>query len=240
MVNGILGKKIGMSEAYTPAGERVPVTLVQAGPCVVTQRKTAARDGYDAAQLGLIEFTKPSRLTRPARVRLEKHNLPPCKFLREVPLAPADGAAAADTQVGDQVLAEMFQVRDYLDVVGVSKGRGFAGFVKRHHFGGGAATHGSMFHRAPGSIGASAFPSRVLKGMRGAGHMGHAQVTVRNLQVVAVDADDNILALRGAVPGPDGGYLLLRRAVAPPRARRGFAGSTTVDPLKASKKARGK
>jgi large subunit ribosomal protein L3 len=241
MVNGILGKKIGMSEAYTPAGERVPVTLVQAGPCVVTQRKTAARDGYDAAQLGLIEFTKPSRLSKAERTRLEKHNLPPCRFLREVPLAPAPaGAGAADANVGDQVLAEMFQVRDYLDVEGVSKGRGFAGFVKRHHFGGGAATHGSMFHRAPGSIGASAFPSRVLKGMRAAGHMGHAQVTVRNLQVVAVDADDNILALRGAVPGPDGGYLVLRRAVQPPRVRRGFAGATTVDPLKASKKARGK
>jgi large subunit ribosomal protein L3 len=240
MVNGILGKKIGMSEAYTPAGERVPVTLVQAGPCVVTQRKTAARDGYDAAQLGLIEFTKPSRLSKAERTRLEKRSLPPCRFLREVPLAAAGGDGDAGAKVGDQVLAEMFKALDYLDVEGVSKGRGFAGFVKRHHFGGGAATHGSMFHRAPGSIGASAFPSRVLKGMRAAGHMGHAQVTVRNLQVVAVDADDNILALRGAVPGPDGGYLVLRRAVQPPRSRRGFAGATTVDPLKASKKARGK
>ncbi len=238
MVNGILGKKIGMSEAYAPSGERIPVTLVQAGPCVVTQRKTAARDGYDAAQLGLIEFTKPSRLSKPERARLEKHNLPPCRFLREVPVAAGEGEAEA--KIGDQVLAEMFKVRDYLDVVGVSKGRGFAGFVKRHHFGGGAATHGSMFHRAPGSIGASAFPSRVLKGMRAAGHMGDAQVTVRNLQVVAVDPDDNILALRGAIPGPAGGYLVLRRAVQPPRARRGFAGATTVDPLKASKKARGK
>ncbi len=241
MVNGILGKKIGMSEAYTPAGERVPVTLVQAGPCVVTQRKTAARDGYEAAQLGLVEFTKPSRLSKAERVRLEKNSLPPCRFLREVPLAPAAaGAEAADAKVGDQVLAEMFQVRDYLDVEGVSKGRGFAGVIKRHHFGGGAASHGSMFHRAPGSIGASAFPSRVLKGMRAAGHLGHAQVTVRNIQVVAVDPDDNILALRGAIPGPDGGYLVLRRAVQPPRARRGFAGGATVDPLKASKKARGK
>ncbi|MGH9394828.1 MAG: 50S ribosomal protein L3 [Terriglobales bacterium] len=235
MVNGILGKKIGMSEAYTAQGERVPVTLVQAGPCVVVQRKTVARDGYDAAQLGLIEFTKPSRLTQPERQRFEAHNLPPCRFLREVPLAP--GAGEGDgAKVGDQVLAEMFKVRDFLDVEGISKGHGFAGVVKRHHFGGGAATHGSMFHRAPGSIGASAFPSRVLKGMRAAGHMGHTQITVRNLQVVSVDAEDNVIAIRGAIPGPNGGYLLLRRAVQPPRARRGFAGTANTNPLKASKR----
>lgn len=240
MVNGILGKKIGMSEAYTASGERVPVTLVQAGPCVVVQRKTQALDGYDAAQLGLIEFTKPSRLSKPERQRFEKDNLPPCRFLREVPLAPAQGDAAADTKVGDQVLAEMFKERDYVDVAGVSKGKGFAGVVKRHHFGGGAATHGSMFHRAPGSIGASAFPSRVLKGMRAAGHLGHEKVTVRNLQIVSVDAEENLLAIRGAIPGPNGGYLVLRRALQAPRVRRGFAGATTVDPLKASKKARGK
>lgn len=237
MVNGILGKKVGMTEAYAAGGERVPVTLIQAGPCVVVQRKTAERDGYEAAQLGLIEFTKPGRLPQAERSRFEKQNLPPCRFLREVPVgAGTDG----DAKVGDQVLVEMFKEREFLDIQGVSKGRGFAGLVKRHHFGGGAATHGSMFHRAPGSIGASAFPSRVLKGMRAAGHMGHARVTVRNLQVVAVDAEENLLAVQGAVPGPNGGYLVIRRAVQPPRTRRGFAGSTTVDPLKASKKARGK
>ncbi|MGH9488030.1 MAG: 50S ribosomal protein L3 [Terriglobales bacterium] len=232
MVNGILGKKIGMTETYTAAGERIPVTLVQAGPCVVVQRKTREHDGYDAAQLGLIEFTRASRLPKPQLQRFEAHNLPPCKFLREVGVD--DGGDGAN--VGDQVLAEMFKERDYLDVVGVSKGRGFAGVVKRHHFAGGAASHGSMFHRAPGSIGASAFPSRVLKGMRAAGHMGHARVTVRNLQVVALDADDNLLALRGAVPGPNGGYLLLRRAVQPPPRHRGFAGVVNTNPLKASKR----
>jgi large subunit ribosomal protein L3 len=236
MVNGILGKKIGMAEAYLPSGERAPVTLIQAGPCVVTQVKTAARDGYDAAQLGLVEFVKPGRLSRPARMRLEKHDLPPCKFLREVPVS-ADGG---ETKLGERVLAEMFRERDYVDVIGTSKGRGFAGFVKRHHFAGGAATHGSMFHRAPGSIGASAFPSRVLKGMRAAGHMGTQQVTVRNLQVLSVDGDDNVLALRGAVPGPNGAYVEIRRAVKPPRLKRGHAGETTVDPLKASKKRAGK
>lgn len=220
-----------MSEAYTPAGERVPVTLIQAGPCVVVQRKTQASDGYEAAQLGLVEFTRASKLSRAERQRFDKHNLPPCKFVREVKVA--DGSEA---KIGDQVLAEMFKEKDYLDIEGISKGRGFAGVVKRHHFGGGAATHGSMFHRAPGSIGASAFPSRVLKGMRAAGHLGHAQTTVRNLQVVAVDADDNILAVRGAVPGPNGGYLVIQRAVQPPRVRRGFAGIANTNPLKASKR----
>ncbi|MGH9412343.1 MAG: 50S ribosomal protein L3 [Terriglobales bacterium] len=233
MVNGILGKKIGMSESYTPAGERVPVTLIQAGPCVVVQRKTVAIDGYEAAQLGLIEFTKPSRLTKPELQRFEAHNLPPCRFLREVPVS-GEGDEAA--KVGDQVLAEMFKASDYLDIVGVSKGHGFAGTIKRHHFAGGAASHGSMFHRAPGSIGASAFPSRVLKGMRAAGHMGHTRITVRNLQIVAVDTDDNVLAVRGAIPGPNGGYLILRRAVQPPPQRRGFAGIANTNPLKASKR----
>jgi large subunit ribosomal protein L3 len=235
MVNGILGKKIGMAEAYGPSGERVPVTLIQAGPCVVVQRKTQANDGYEAAQLGLIEFTKPSRLTQPERARFEKHNLPPCKFLREVAVkAPAEGEDGA--KVGDQVLVEIFSERDYVDIEGVSKGRGFAGFIKRHHFGGGAASHGSMFHRAPGSIGASAFPSRVLKGMRAAGHLGHAKVTTRNLQIVSVNGDENIIAVRGAVPGPNGGYVVVQRAVQPPRQRRGFAGVANTNPLKASKR----
>ncbi|MGH9417984.1 MAG: 50S ribosomal protein L3 [Terriglobales bacterium] len=234
MVNGILGKKIGMSETYTPAGERVPVTLLQAGPCVVVQRKTRERDGYEAAQIGFIEFTKPGRLSQPERARFEKHNLPPCRFLKEVGVGTGEENGA---KVGDQVLVEMFKERDFLDIEAVSKGKGFAGVVKRHHFAGGAATHGSMFHRAPGSIGASAFPSRVLKGMRAAGHMGHAQVTVRNLQVIAVDAEENLLAVRGAVPGPNGGYVLIRRAVHAPRQRRGFAGATNTNPLKASKRA---
>ncbi len=236
MVSGILGKKIGMTEAYQPDGSLVPVTLLQAGPCVVTQRKTAAREGYEAVQLGLIEFVKPGRLNRPARGAFEKHDLPPCKFLREIELRDDAG----ETKPGDRILASIFDARDFVDVVAISKGRGFAGFIKRHHFGGGAASHGSMFHRAPGSIGASAFPSRVLKGMRAAGHMGVQQVTVRNLQVVSVDTDDHIVAVRGAVPGPNGGYVMIRKAVKAPRAKRGFAGSTTVDPLKASKKKAGK
>jgi len=239
MVNGILGKKIGMTEAFRSNGEVVPVTLVQAGPCVVTQRKTKTSDGYDAVQLGLVEFVKPARLSRPERQHLEKNNLPPCKLLREFP-AVAGPEGAADSKIGDQVLLDIFKARDFVDVIGVSKGRGFAGVVKRHHFAGGAASHGSMFHRAPGGIGASAFPSRVIKGMRAAGHMGAERVTVRNLQVVSVDTDDNVLALQGAIPGPNGGYVMIRKAVKPPRVKRGFAGSGTVDPLKASKKRAGK
>ncbi len=239
MVNGILGKKIGMTEAFRSNGEVVPVTLVQAGPCVVTQRKTTTKDGYEAVQLGLVEFVKPSRLTRPERQHLEKNGLPPCKLLREFrTVAAVDGEAGS--KVGDQVLLDIFKARDFVDVIGVSKGRGFAGVVKRHHFAGGAASHGSMFHRAPGGIGASAFPSRVIKGMRAAGHMGAERVTVRNLQVVAVDTDDNVLALEGAIPGPNGGYVMIRKAVKPQRVKRGFAGSGTVDPLKASKKRAGK
>lgn len=236
MIKGILGKKIGMTDAYQADGAMVPVTLLRAGPCVVTQRKTRAKEGYDAAQVGLIEFIKPARLSKGERGVFEKNNLAPCRFVREFRLAADEG----ETKPGDQVLVTVFRERDFVDVIGVSKGKGFAGFVKRHHFGGGAATHGSMFHRAPGSIGASAFPSRVLKGMRAAGHMGHARVTTRNLRVVAVDAEENILAVRGAVPGPNGGYVVIRAAIKAPRQRRGFAGATTVDPLKASKKRAGK
>jgi large subunit ribosomal protein L3 len=238
MVNGIIGKKLGMTEAYAPSGERIPVTLIQAGPCVVVQRKTKERDGYDAAQIGLIEFTKASRLTAPELRRFEKNDLPPCRHLREVSVSAKDGET--DAKMGDQVLAEMFKEREFIDIEGTSKGRGFAGVVKRHHFAGGAATHGSMFHRAPGSIGASAFPSRVLKGMRAAGHLGDETVTTRNLQIITVDQDENLIAVRGAVPGPNGGYLLLRRAVKPPRQRRGFAGTANTNPLKASKRAGGK
>ena len=158
-VNGILGKKVGMAQLFDDKGEVRPVTVLKAGPCVITQRKTQAKDGYDAAQIGLVEFVKESRLTKPAKGHLAKNNLPPVKFMREVPLEvepSSDGNGAV--KVGDRVLVEIFDGEKFVDIVGVSKGRGFQGVVKRHHFRGGAATHGSMFHRAPGSIGASSFP----------------------------------------------------------------------------------
>lgn len=208
MTPGILGKKIGMTQVFRPDGQVVPVTLLKAGPCVVVQRKTPARDGYDAVQIGLMEFAKASRMTKPAAGHLKKSNAEGVKFLREVRLRPGDD----DFKQGDRILVDQFKPQEKVDVIGVSKGRGFAGLVKRHHFRGGPESHGSMFHRAPGSIGASSFPSRVFPGMRMAGQMGTQQVTVRNLEIVQVDAEDNVLMVKGAVPGPNGSYVLVRRA----------------------------
>jgi large subunit ribosomal protein L3 len=208
MSPGILGKKIGMTQVFRADGQVVPVTLLKAGPCVVVQRKTPTTDGYDAVQIGLQEYAKGSRINKPKTGHLKKANAEGVKFMREFKLRPGDG----DLKQGDRVLVDQFKPNDKVDVIGVSKGRGFAGFVKRHHFRGGDASHGSMHHRAPGSIGASSFPSRVLPGMRSAGHMGSQQVTVRNLEVVEVDAEDNVLMVKGAVPGPNGAYVLVRRA----------------------------
>jgi large subunit ribosomal protein L3 len=234
-VTGILGKKVGMTQLFDSKGDVRPVTVLQAGPCVITQHKSAVKDGYEAAQIGLVEFVKQSRLTKPAQGHLAKNNLPPVKFMREVPLE-TDGAADGAVKTGDRVLVDIFDGEKFVDVVGVSKGRGFQGVVKRHHFGGGPKSHGSMF-QITGSIGSSAFPSRVFKGMRMSGHMGNQRVTARNLRVLGVDKDENLLVVEGSVPGPQGGYLVITKAKKPPRERRGFAGAATVDPLKAAKRA---
>jgi len=232
-VAGILGKKVGMTQLFDSKGDVRPATVLQAGPCVVTQPKNQAKDGYEAAQIGLVEFVKESRLTKPMRGHLGKNNLPPVKFLREVPVE-GDGDAAV--KAGDRVLVDLFEGEKFVDVIGTSKGKGFQGVVKRHHFGGGPKSHGSMF-QITGSIGSSAFPSRVFKGMRMSGHMGNERVTVRNLRVLGVDKDDNLLVVEGSVPGPMGGYLVITKAKHPPSERRGFAGAATVDPLKAAKRA---
>ena len=236
-VAGILGKKVGMTQLFDDKGDVRPATVLQAGPCVVTQHKTATKDGYISAQIGLVEFVKESRVTKPMRGHFGKHNLPPMKFLREVPVeveekAETDGAL----KVGERVLVDIFEGEPFVDIVGISKGRGFTGVVKRHHFGGGPKSHGSMF-QIPGSIGSSAFPSRVFKGMRMSGHMGTDRVTMRNLRILGVDKDENLLVVEGSVPGPNGGYLIISKAKKPPRERRGFAGIGTVDPLKAAKRA---
>jgi large subunit ribosomal protein L3 len=207
MINGILGIKIGMTQLFDADGTVSPATVIKAGPCVVVQKRTAAQDGYDAVQLGLVEFVAEKRVNMPQRGHFKKANVSPVKFLREFRLEPSDESA----EVGAKVLVDQFAANDSVDVSGISKGKGFAGLVKRHHFGGGAATHGSMFHRAPGSIGSSAFPSRVFKGMRAAGHMGHERVTVKNLRVIRVDVENNLLIVRGAVPGANGGYLTIRK-----------------------------
>jgi len=208
MSPGILGKKIGMTQVFRPDGQVVPVTVVKAGPCVVVQRKTPATDGYDAIQVGFVEFVKPQRINKPITGHLKKAGVDGAKFLSEFKLRSGDN----DFKPGDRILVDEFKPADKVDVIGVSKGRGFAGFVKRHHFRGGDASHGSMFHRAPGSIGASSFPSRVFPGMRSAGHMGTDRVTIRNLEVVSVDAGENVIMIKGAVPGPNGAYVMVRRA----------------------------
>jgi len=205
-VEGIIGRKVGMTQVYAEDGRAIPVTVIQAGPCVVVQRKSKEKDGYSSVQLGLVEDRKVKRVTKAMKGHFDKAGLPPCRVLREFEIE--DGA---ETKVGDKVSVELFAPGDTVEVVGVSKGKGFQGVVKRHHFRGGAATHGSMFHRAPGGIGASAFPSRVLKGLRAAGHMGSDRVTTKNLTVVRVDAGRNTLVLKGAVPGAGGGYVVVRK-----------------------------
>jgi large subunit ribosomal protein L3 len=235
-VTGILGKKVGMTQLFDSKGEVRPATVLQAGPCVITQHKSSTRDGYVAAQIGLVEFVKASRVTKAMSGHFGKHNLPPMKFLREVPVEVEEGAGDGAVKVGERVLVDIFEGEKFVDVVGTGKGRGFQGVVKRHHFGGGPKSHGSMF-QITGSIGSSAFPSRVFKGMRMSGHMGNARVTVRNLRVLGVDKEENLLVVEGSVPGPNGGYLVITKAKKAPRERRGFAGSATVDPLKAAKRA---
>jgi large subunit ribosomal protein L3 len=198
-VAGILGKKVGMAQLFDDKGDVRPVTVLKAGPCVVTQRKTVSKDGYDAAQIGLVEFVKESRLTKAMKGHFAKHDLPPARFLREVPIV-IDPDSQDATKVGDKVLVDMFEGERFVDVAGTSKGRGFAGVVKRHKFAGGAASHGSMF-QITGSIGSSAFPSRVFKGMRMSGHMGVDRVTIRNLRILGVDKEEGLLVVEGAVPG---------------------------------------
>jgi large subunit ribosomal protein L3 len=202
MPNGILGKKVGITQRFGEDGEVIPLTVVQAGPCVVVQRKTKERDGYDAVQVGLVEPARKVRVTKPLEGHFKKAGVAPVRQLGEFRLAPEE-----DVKVGESIKVSMFAPAELVDVIGVSKGKGFAGVVKRHHFRGGRATHGSMFHRAPGSIGASSYPSRVLPGMRAAGHMGQRRVTVKNLQVVEVSEEENLLLIRGAVPGANGSYL---------------------------------
>lgn len=234
-VNGILGKKVGMTQVFDANGEVHPITVLKVGPCVVTQLKTQAKDGYDAAQIGLVEFVKASKVNKPMTGHFGKADVPPVKFIKEVAIESAtDGTDGV--KAGDRVLVDILDGEKFVDVIGTSKGRGFSGVVRRHNFGGGPKSHGHMF-QVQGSIGASSFPSRVFPGQRMPGHYGTDQVTVRNLRIRGIDTEENLLMVEGAVPGPRDGYVVIEKAKAPPRERRGFAGSGTVDPLKASKKA---
>jgi len=213
MINGIIGRKIGMTQIFAADGMVTPVTVIKAGPCVVVQKKTAAgADGYDAVQVGLVD-EKPVKLknvTKPMRGHFEKTGggIPPTRILKEFRLDDSAG----EMNVGDKILVDQFADGDVVEVVGKSKGRGFAGTVKRHHFNRGPESHGSMNVRAPGSIGASAYPSRVVKGMRSSGHMGDARITVKGLTVAKVDAENNLLMICGAVPGLNGSAVVVKKA----------------------------
>lgn len=207
MIQGLIAKKIGMSQQFDDAGNVVPVTVLKAGPCTVIQKKTPEKDGYTAVQLGFVEERAVRKPTKPQVGHFKKAGVPVVRKLQE--FGCSDPAAVKE---GDQVLVDIFEIGETIHVVGTSKGKGFAGVVKRHHFAGGGAAHGSMFHRAPGSIGASSYPSRVVKGMRMGGHMGHERVTVRKLKVVATDKDQNLLLVKGAVPGAKGDYVLIHKA----------------------------
>ena len=207
-VNGILGIKLGMTQVFQPDGTLVGCTVLQAGPCVVVERRTKGKHGYDSVQLGLVEFVKPQRVNKAMTGHYKSAGVAPMKLLREVRIEESSD----ETKVGDRVLVDRFKAGELVDVSGVSKGRGFQGGVKRWHYRGGDSTHGSMFHRAPGGIGASSFPSRVWKNQHFPGHMGNVKVTAKNLEVVKVDADENLLLVRGSVPGPSGAYIMIRKA----------------------------
>jgi large subunit ribosomal protein L3 len=207
MAPGILGKKIGMTQIFDGQGRVIPVTVVQAGPCVVVQRKTVEKDGYSAIQLGLVEFIKESRVTKPRLGHFKKAGVEAARYVREFPVG-----GDAELNAGDRVLATEFKPNDRVDITAKPKGRGFQGVVKRHGFSGGPESHGSMTHRAPGSIGQSSYPSRVIKGVRMGGRMGGTKVTTIGLQVVEVLEEDNVILVRGAVPGPNGGYVMVRRS----------------------------
>ena len=207
MVNGLLGRKLGMTRVFTDAGQWIHVTVLEAGPCKVVQRKTTEQDGYEAVQLGFGAF-KESRLTKPMRGHFGKADIAPARTLREFRVANG-----TELKPGDDIKADIFAAGDRVDVSGTTKGKGFAGVIKRHKFKGGPARHGSHFHRAPGSIGQSADPSKVYKGKRMPGHMGNTNVTVQNIEVVQVDAEKNLLLLRGCIPGANGTVVKVSKSV---------------------------
>jgi len=209
MVTGIIGKKVGMTQLFDADGAVHPATVLKAGPCVVAQVKTVATDGYEAVQLGFVD-ARPTKENKPTAGHFKKAGVPPTRVRREMKLAPGGDPVKA----GDQVSVSMFADGERVDVIATSRGKGFQGVMRRHNFSGGAASHGSMFHRAPGSIGASSYPSRVVKGMRMGGHMGADRVTTRNLKVLRVDAENNLLLLEGAVPGGPNAIVVIRKAIA--------------------------
>ncbi len=206
VIEGLIGKKIGMTQIFDEEGNVVPVTVLQVGPCAVVQVKTEERDGYRAAQIALLEEKPPKRTNKPMQGHYKKANIPPQRILREFKILEGE------VKEGDRFTVEIFEGIDRVDVTGTSKGRGFQGVMKRHGYSGGPAAHGSKFHRAPGSVGSTTFPGRVLKGKGMPGHMGNERVTVIGLRVVKIDKDKNLMLVKGAVPGPTGGYILVKKS----------------------------
>ena len=232
MIEGMIGVKLGLTQVFSPEGGTVPVTVLKVGPCVVVQKKNRQGDGYEAVQIGYVERTAERKVSKALLGHFKRASLPPTRRLKEFRIL----REGDKINVGDQLTAAgVFEVDQNVDVRGISKGKGFAGVVKRHHFRGGAATHGSMFHRAPGSVGASAYPSRTFAGMRGAGHLGAAWTTAKNLQVVRIDAENHLLLVKGAVPGADGAYLEIRRSKAPRKIKQ--ARAAAAPPKKGAKTA---
>jgi len=209
MLTGIIGRKVGMTQLFSQDGTVTPGTLIKAGPCVVVQTKSAESDGYEAVQIGLVE-ERPARVGKPLAGHYKKASVPPTRVRREVTVAKGGETPAAGAQV---LVAGVFNSGDRVDVIGISRGKGFQGVMRRHNFRGGAATHGSMFHRAPGSIGASSYPSRVVKGMRAAGRMGGGRVPIHNLKVLRVDPENHLLVVEGGIPGAPSSYVIVRKAV---------------------------
>ncbi len=207
MKKGLIGKKLGMTQIFWNDGSVIPVTAIEAGPCVVIQKKTSEVDGYDALQLGF-DRAKEKRVNKPLKGHFEKADKGYFRVLREFRLE-----STSDYEVGSELKADIFEVGDYIDVVGTTRGRGFAGVVKRYGFRGGKATHGSMFHRAPGSIGASAWPSRVFKGKKMPGHMGNRRQTVQNLMVVGIKPEQNLILVKGSVASSKNGIVLIKDAI---------------------------
>ncbi len=207
MLEGLIGKKIGMTQIFDDNGNVIPATVITAGPCTIIQKKTEKRDGYSAVQLAFIEDKPKKHASKPVVGHYQRANIPPAKILREFKFDDQSGV-----KEGDQFFVDMFDIGEKVHVIGTSKGKGFAGVVKRWGFKGGKATHGSMHHRRPGSVGASAYPSRVMKGKKLPGHMGHERITVKNLSVVETDKEKNLLVVKGSIPGARGGYLLIKKA----------------------------
>ena len=227
MINACLGQKIGMTQVFSDKGEIIPVTIIQAGPCIVVGKKTKERDKYEALQIGFGEL-KEKNLNKPRKGYFTKQNVPPKRYIRELRFDNIN-----EYNVGQEIKADIFQEGEYVDVTGITKGKGYTGVMKRWGFKGGGDTHGSMSHRAPGSIGASSDPSRVFKGTRMAGHMGNEQETVQKLKVIKIDAENNLILIKGAIPGNKGGLVMIKRTVKTIKVKH-------VDESKAPKKTKGK